>query len=172
MHPEPISSLWSQESLVQWKEKIEHYQQQVRHNQQPQQASLFDLAPVHCDSDSIDPFTLKLQPSQFYRLAERSDQVCLYFVIDNALPILLYVGETKQSPKKRWGGTHDCKQYIAEYIELHRRYKLNVAVCTAFWWNTPADRKARQKLERELIVKWRSPFNKENWEIWGQPFKK
>ncbi|HEY9695362.1 MAG TPA: GIY-YIG nuclease family protein [Oculatellaceae cyanobacterium] len=161
----------SQDSLQQWKERVFQYQQQVRHNPPPQQASLFDLAAVHCESDSIDPFSLKLQPSQFYRMSEQGDAVCIYFVIDNALPILLYVGETKRTPKQRWI-THDCQNYIAQYIELHRRYQLDVAVCTAFWWHTPADRKARQKLERELILKWRSPFNKENWELWGQPFKK
>jgi len=31
-------------------------------------------------------------------------------------------------------------------------------------------RKARQQLERALILKWRSPFNKENWQMWGQLF--
>jgi hypothetical protein len=169
--PRADKLVMSQDSLQQWKERVFQYQQQVRHNPPPQQASLFDLAAVHCESDSIDPFSLKLQPSQFYRMSEQGDAVCIYFVIDNALPILLYVGETKRTPKQRWI-THDCQNYIAQYIELHRRYQLDVAVCTAFWWHTPADRKARQKLERELILKWRSPFNKENWELWGQPFKK
>jgi hypothetical protein len=34
------------------------------------------------------------------------------------------------------------------------------------------DRTARLKLERELILRWQSPFNKENWQKWGQPFGK
>ncbi|WP_199315661.1 hypothetical protein [Aerosakkonema funiforme] len=55
---------------------------------------------------------------------------------------------------------------------MHRRYELPVEVATAFWWDTPPDRNARQKLERELILKWRSPFNNENWELWCQPFGK
>jgi len=28
----------------------------------------------------------------------------------------------------------------------------------------------RQQLEKSLIAKWRSPFNKENWNFWGTPF--
>jgi hypothetical protein len=113
--PRADKLVMNQDALQQWKKRVFQYQQQVRHNQQPQQASLFDLATVHCDLDNIDPFTLKLQPSQFYRLPEQSNQVCIYFVIDNALPILLYVGETKQSPKQRWDETHNCKQYISQY---------------------------------------------------------
>jgi hypothetical protein len=35
---------------------------------------------------------------------------------------------------------------------------------------TPADRKARLDLELSLISRWKPPFNKENWERWGQPF--
>ena len=169
--PRSEKLMMSQEILTQWKERIFSHQQQVRGYQSPQQTSLFDLERAHCDPDSVDPFTLKLQPSEFYRMPEQGDSVCIYFVIDNAVPLLLYIGETKRTPKQRWI-THDCQQYILSYIELHRRYNLSVQVATAFWWDTPADRKARQKLERELILKWRSPFNKENWEVWGQPFKK
>lgn len=44
------------------------------------------------------------------------------------------------------------------------------AVNAAFWWDAPIDRRTRQELELNLILKWRSPFNKENWERWGQPF--
>ncbi|MHC5748952.1 MAG: hypothetical protein ACYTXT_45400 [Nostoc sp.] len=44
------------------------------------------------------------------------------------------------------------------------------AVNAAFWWDAPVDRRTRQELELNLILKWRSPFNKENWERWGQPF--
>ncbi|WP_334952755.1 hypothetical protein [Nostoc sp.] len=47
---------------------------------------------------------------------------------------------------------------------------MKTAVNIAFWWDTPTDRRARQELELNLILKWRSPFNKENWERWGQPF--
>ncbi|MDJ0747683.1 MAG: hypothetical protein QNJ32_30710, partial [Xenococcaceae cyanobacterium MO_167.B27] len=49
---------------------------------------------------------------------------------------------------------------------------LEVRVCSAFWYDTPAERKSRLKLESELINRWQSPFNKENWQRWGQPFGK
>ncbi|MEG3959501.1 hypothetical protein [Microcoleus sp. herbarium2] len=62
--------------------------------------------------------------------------------------------------------------YIAKYIELHRRYFLDVSVAIAFWYGAPAKRKQRLQLESELIYKWRSPFNKECWQWWGQRFGK
>lgn len=102
-------------------------------------------------SDLINPFELKLHPSQFYRNKKIGDTDCIYFIIDNTLPLLLYVGETKQTPKARWNGTHDCKNYIKSYIELHLRYKLEVRVCSAFWFDTPSGRTNRLKLESELI---------------------
>lgn len=158
------------EQLTDWKTQIFNHQQQVLKENQPQQTTLFDLAPVHCDPDCINPFSLQVHNSQFYRGQETGDRICIYFVIDQTLPILLYVGETKQSPKERWTGTHDCRRYIENYIGLHRQYQLEIQINTAFWWETPADRKARQSLELQLIKKWRSPFNKENWKRWGKPF--
>ncbi|MBN3921704.1 MAG: GIY-YIG nuclease family protein, partial [Nostoc sp. NMS4] len=71
---------------------------------------------------------------------------------------------------KRWQGIHACKDYIASYQDVHYRYGLQTAVNAAFWWDAPVDRRTRQELELSLILKWRSPFNKENWERWGQPF--
>ena len=101
------------------------------------------------------------------------------------------MGETKQTPMKRWNSTHDCKDYIKGYIELHRKYKLEVRVCSVcpqalevairglranafrtFWYDTPSDRTGRLRLERELILRWQSPFNKENWSKYGKPFGK
>jgi hypothetical protein len=76
-----------------------------------------------------------------------------------------------QTPKQRWTA-HDCQSYTLKYIELHRRYEMEVKVAAAFWWDTPSARKARQKLERELILRWRSPFNQENWDKFAQPFGK
>ena len=69
-------------------------------------------------------------------------------------------------------GTHDCRNYIVNYIELHRKHKLEVRVCSAFWYDTPSDRQSRLKLERELILRWKSPFNQENWSKYGKPFGK
>ena len=116
-----------------------------------QQTSLFDAPQPHCNSDLINLFELTLHNSQFYRNKEMGYEICIYFIIDNTLPLLLYVGETKQTPKARWNGTHDCKDYIRGYTELHRKYRLEVRVCSAFWFDTPAERKSRLNLESELI---------------------
>lgn len=169
---EQPKNLMSKDALLKWKSRIFNHQQQTLQTKPLQQTSLFDAPQNLCESDSINPFELKLHSSLFYRLKEIGDAVCIYFIIDNALPLLLYVGETKQTPKKRWIGTHDCRDYIANYIELHRKYKLDVQVCSAFWYDTPSDRTQRLKLESELINRWQSPFNKENWQRWGQPFGK
>ena len=164
--------LMSQDALIKWKSKIFDCQQKALTLQSPQQLGLFDTAPTHCDVDTINPFELKLHSSQFYRMPETGDEVCIYFIIDNTLPLILYIGETQNTPKARWNGTHDAKDYVSNYIELHRKYKLEVRVCSAFWYDTPADRKARLKLESELIHRFYSPFNKESWQRWGQPFGK
>ncbi|BBD62996.1 hypothetical protein NIES2109_58460 (plasmid) [Nostoc sp. HK-01] len=153
------------EALAGWKSRILTHQQQVRQNQPPQQTSLFDLSPNHCDLDAIDPLTLQLVPMSFYRKpADGFGDACLYFILDSAVGLVLYVGETCRS-NKRWKGIHDCKDYIASYQDLHSRYGLQTAVNAAFWWDTPVERRARQQLELKLILKWRSPFNKENWEL-------
>ncbi|MEG3920639.1 hypothetical protein QUA07_16115 [Microcoleus sp. T3_A4] len=160
----------SSERLHSWKQRIlEH--QQFAASEQPQQGTLFELAPSACDSNSIDPFILELHNLSFCEKPDWGDRTCLYFVIDNALPLLLYVGETERTPKQRWI-SHDCHSYIANYIELHRRYSLNVSVAIAFWYGAPINRKQRLQLESELIYKWKSPFNKECWQWWGQPFGK
>ncbi len=169
---QPDQPLMSEETLLKWKSRIFQYQQKTLKTEQPQQTSLFDAPKSHCDTNLISPFELKLHSSQFYRQRERGQPNCIYFIIDNTLPLLLYVGETKQTSKQRWNGVHDCKDYVTNYIELHRKYELEVRVCSAFWYDTPSDRKSRLKLESELINRWQSPFNKENWQRWGQPFGK
>jgi hypothetical protein len=164
------------DALMQWKSRIFNYQKQARKNQPPQQETLFelaglDIAPAHVDPNTIDPFGLILQPISFWRKPTfDKGQACLYFVIDTAhSPLLLYTGESCHSDH-RWKGTHDAKRYIDKYIALHRQHQLSPAVSIAFWFDAPINRKARQQLERALILKWRSPFNKENWQMWGQPF--
>jgi hypothetical protein len=159
-------------ALVQWKSQINSYQQQAKASHPVKQATLFDLTKTHCEPDSIDPFSLRLSPMSFYRLpADSPGDACIYFVIDSAAHLLLYVGETCRS-NKRWKGTHDCKRYIEKYQQLHYQHQLERAVNLAFWWDAPIQVLLRQQLEQALIVKWRSPFNKENWERWGQPFGK
>ncbi len=53
------------EQLTDWKIQIFTHQQQVLKESQPQQTTLFDLAPVHCDPDLINPFSLQVHNSQF-----------------------------------------------------------------------------------------------------------
>ncbi|MBN3908287.1 MAG: GIY-YIG nuclease family protein [Nostoc sp. NMS1] len=162
--------LMSLEALLKWKSQIFEYQHYVRENKPSQQTALFDLTPKHCDPDQIDPLLLRLVPMSFYRMpVDSPGSTCLYFIIDSAASVILYVGETCHS-NKRWQGIHACKNYIASYQDLHYHYGLKTAVNAAFWWDAPVDRRTRQELELNLILKWRSPFNKENWERWGQPF--
>ncbi|NEO33200.1 MAG: GIY-YIG nuclease family protein [Symploca sp. SIO3C6] len=166
------SLVMSQDALERWKSQIFNYQQQVRKSEPPKQTALFELAPNHCEADSIDPFSLRIETLEFWRMpADSPGEACLYFVIDNTLPLLLYIGETCKS-NKRWKGVHDCKQYLGNYHDLHYKYGRKKAVSIAFWWDAPTQTKARQELEKELILKWRSPFNKECWSYWGQPFGK
>ncbi|MEP0859729.1 GIY-YIG nuclease family protein [Trichocoleus sp. DQ-U1] len=157
-------------ALMKWKAQIAAHQQRARESQPEKQVALFDLAPVHCDPDGIDPFRLNLKPMSFHRVpADSPGEACIYFVLDNATQMVLYIGETCRS-NKRWKGVHDCKRYIEKYQDLHYRYGLKTAVNMAFWWDAPAKVKPRQQLEQALIQNWKPPFNKENWERWGQPF--
>lgn len=161
--------------LADWQQRVHQFQRQVQGDGPPSQGSLFDLAASAPETSpdpvfAIDPFTLSPRNAEFWR--EQFDDVgnaALYFVVDHALPILLYVGETVKA-NQRWKGTHDCKRYILNYVSAHRRHDRTVAVNIGFWPHAPADRKARQALESALIRRWRSPFNKENWRFWGTPF--
>jgi hypothetical protein len=42
------------EQLTDWKTQIFNHQQRILAEQSPQQISLFDLAPVHCDPNEIN----------------------------------------------------------------------------------------------------------------------
>jgi hypothetical protein len=167
-----------EDALLRWKFRIFDYQKQARESQTAPQEALFDLAglgiaPPHVEPDSIDPFVLIPQSMSFWRQPNfDKGQACLYFVTDRANPLLLlYTGESCQSDQ-RWKGTHDAKRYIDKYIALHRQHGLSPSVNISFWYDAPVGRKARQQLELALILKWRSPFNKECWKWWGQPFGK
>ena len=158
------------DALGHWKSRIFDYQKHVIESQPAKQTTLFDLKPTHCNPDSINPFSLRLNTMHFWRMpADSPGQPCIYFVIDQTLPILLYVGESCKS-NQRWKGVHDCKRYVEKYHDLHYKHGLERALGIAFWFDTPADRTARLNLELSLIKRWRTPFNKENWQMWGQPF--
>ena len=166
----PDGLVMDTDALVRWKEQIAGYQKRARERKPAEQITLFDLAPVHCDPDAINPFSLRLYPTLFYRLpADSPGEACIYFVLDNASQLVLYIGETACS-NKRWKGTHDCKRYIENYQDLHNRHGLKTAVNITFWWDAPSETRPRQQLEQALIQKWKSPLNKENWERWGQLF--
>jgi hypothetical protein len=170
---QPTQSLeMSSEALLSWKQRIFQYQQQIKVSLPIQQGSLFDLCSTSelVDPDSIQPFSLPQQNTAFWRWKVYDEGVAaLYFVIDHELPILLYVGETVKS-NQRWKGEHDCKRYLMNYVMAHRAHDLPVSVNISFWFHAPTKTRSRQRLESSLIYKWRSPFNKENWEFWGTPF--
>ncbi|QYO62574.1 GIY-YIG nuclease family protein [Leptolyngbya sp. 7M] len=168
----------SRSALSAWKQRIFEYQQQVKQQLPMQQGSLFDWSdqltsnpePDVTDPDSLDPFGLPQQNTEFWRWkAEDAGVAALYFVIDYEWPILLYVGETVKS-NQRWKGEHDCKRYLLNYRQSHYQYQLQSMLGIAFWSQAPVQTRPRQKLESALIHKWRSPFNKENWQFWGTPF--
>ena len=166
----PPDLVMSKSFLEQWKKRIYSYQQREK-NSQGQQTDLINENTNISELECFDPFSVKTHTDQFYDLPDYSlSESCLYFILDTHYSLLLYVGETKRSPGQRWIN-HDCKSYIQRYIELHRQYDLPVLIRSAFWWSVPESRKLRQQLEKELILKWRSPFNKESWQWWGQPFK-
>lgn len=155
----------SKSVLKDWKQKIFNYQTTLTPQQQ---VSLFES--IATDPHAIDPFKLPQQNTQFWRQkAEDEGVAALYFVIDYELPIILYIGETIKS-NQRWKGEHDCKRYLLNYRQAHYDYQLPSSLGIAFWSNAPVKTRDRQKLELALIQRWRSPFNKENWTIWGTPF--
>jgi hypothetical protein len=160
--------------LQNWKQSIAKYQHSITTTIPSQQVDLFEMPQHHCNLDQIHPFNLPVQSVEFYRLPSNDKgDACIYFVIDlratDQLPALLYIGETCHS-QQRWKGVHDCKRYLANYREQNQAHHLVTQLVMAFWWHTPTDAKSRQKLERNLIDRWRSPFNKENWHFWGNPF--
>jgi hypothetical protein len=175
--PNTDSFTISQSALEDWKQRIFQYQQQVQISPPAQQGTLFDLIPAdqhptHCatDATAIDPFNLPQQNTEFWRWkADDQGVSALYFVIDYALPILLYVGETVKS-NQRWKGEHGCKRYLLNYRQAHYQHQLPSMLGIAFWADAPAATRPRQRLESALIYRWRSPFNKENWDFWGTPF--
>lgn len=162
--------LMDEKTLNHWKSRVIIHQQQVRTSKSVQQNTLFQIPLSHIDPDIIDPFELPVSALSFYRLpTDTGGQACLYFILDRQSDLLLYIGETCKS-NQRWKGVHGCKGYIENYLDLHYRYQLETAVNIAFWWDAPTQTRSRQKLELALIQKWKSPFNKENWRLWGQPF--
>ena len=157
-----------------WKQRIIRFQTKLQASQPAQQGSLFDGDSASlCLTDSIAPFSLRRQNTEFWRW--QFDDVgvaAMYFVIDYGLentPLLLYIGETVKS-NQRWKGVHDCKRYLTNYRQSHFENGLDSELGIAFWPHAPVERQLRQTLESDLIYRWRSPFNKQNWRFWNTPF--
>lgn len=166
----PIQQM-SVTALQDWKARIFRYQTQINESAPTQQGTLFDLTPASADPTSINPFSLKQQNTEFWRDTFDDEGIAaLYFVIDQELPLLLYVGETSQS-NQRWKGVHDCKDYLRNYVAAHRIHNLPVRVTISFWRKAPAEYHSRQQLEQALIQKWKPPFNRESRKHWGAPFR-
>ncbi|MFB6274644.1 MAG: hypothetical protein ABEI32_00655 [Halothece sp.] len=165
----------SHDQLIQWKQRIFNHQKDIPYQIPTQQNSLFETERIST-ADKINPFVLELHNWRFYRMPWiNTKSCCLYFIVDLAWSLVLYIGETKRSAHERWGRNgynHDCDSYIKSYIQLHRDYKLDVRVAASFYYDVPLETRERKKIESELIHKWRSPFNRENWKWWGQPFQK
>ncbi|MGA1411561.1 MAG: GIY-YIG nuclease family protein [Prochlorotrichaceae cyanobacterium] len=161
-------------TLQTWKKRVYNFQRQVRSEPPPQQQTLFapeiSYTQNSIDPDRLDPFQLPRQNINFWRWkVSDSGEAALYFVIDYHLPLLLYVGETVKS-NQRWKGEHDCKRYLSQYRQAHYDHQQDTQLGIAFLRGAPSHYKARQRLELSLIQRWRSPFNKENWTLWGTPF--
>lgn len=165
----PAGSAMAVAELQSWKQRVAQFQAAVKSGPTIAQGSLFGLGEPS-PTETLDPFGLPPQNAEFWRgQFQESGVPALYFVVDHDADLLLYVGETVKS-NQRWKGVHDCKRYILSYIEAHRSHELTVAVNIGFWPFAKRDRQARQALEQELIQRWRSPFNKENWATWNTPF--
>lgn len=174
LHDSSTDYVMGSQSLQLWKQAIANYQSSISTMIPAIQGSLFDLPSSHCDPHAINPFNLKAQPAEFYRLYhDDTGDACVYFVIDQGhssqSSVILYIGETCRS-YQRWKGVHDCKRYLLNYRELHITHDLPTQIVMTFWWDAPLATRPRQQLERILIEKWRSPFNKENWSFWRTPF--
>jgi hypothetical protein len=157
-------------ALKDWKQKIAEFQAQVHQQQVPAQISLWESEGTSLTA-RIDPFQLDFQNFFFFHwpIDRNPSEACLYFVVDTATELLLYIGETCQV-NKRWAGYHDCKRYILNYQSAHFQHQIRATINIGFWWDTPKEERPRQRIEKDLIKMWRSPFNKENWSFWGTPF--
>ncbi|WP_199192320.1 hypothetical protein [Chlorogloea sp. CCALA 695] len=97
----PESLSMDADALAEWKIKISAHQQRAKENQ-PVKGTLFNVTKAHFDLDKIDPFKLRPCPMFFYRLpADSPGEACIYFVVDSAAGLVLYIGETCGS-NKRW----------------------------------------------------------------------
>ncbi|MBH8575372.1 hypothetical protein I8752_20620 [Nostocaceae cyanobacterium CENA369] len=81
--------------LLESKSRIFEFQQDEKENNLiRRQTKLFDITSLPCecqlDPDTINPLTLPLQPLNFATEVNQFDNACIYFILDKALPLILY----------------------------------------------------------------------------------
>ncbi|MEN9207289.1 MAG: GIY-YIG nuclease family protein [Gloeomargarita sp. GMQP_bins_120] len=162
-YPTGLPPDWSPSQLHAWKQAIIQHQQAQAVTVQ---GDFWNSLPL------VNPFTLGTESDRFFRFPQRFRQgdPCIYFVLDQAAPLVLYIGETVNS-RRRWQGHHDCKVYLRHYLDVHRRLGIPTRIHWAFYWEVPRATRPRQRLEQALIRHWLPPFNKESWSRWGAPWR-
>ena len=162
------------DQLQRWQAQVASHQQAARRGGTSRQGELFAVARDSPLPYGIDPFQLLPQPLNFWRWPDPPNRGSAhYFVIDDAphLPhsLLLYVGETVQAAH-RWRGNHDCKRYLASYLQVLQAVDVATALSVRFWCDAPSQQGARRAQETRLIQYWQPPFNKEMQSRWQAPF--
>ena len=162
------------DQLRDWQARVAGHQQAARLGDGGRQGELFATTQDSLLPYGIDPFRLLPQPLNFWRWPEPPNQgAAHYFVVDDAphLPhsLLLYLGETGEAAQ-RWKGSHDCKAYLASYLQALQTVELVSAVSVRFWCDAPSQRIARRAQETRLIQYWQPPFNREMQGRWRTPF--
>lgn len=178
--PAPWMEL-SSEQLITWQRRVVELQKDVAQGSRETQGNQLSLlaeptarsAGGH-QATTCDPLELTPQSLDFWRWPRAPQRgAAIYFVIDRPPHLdghlLLYVGETGRADQ-RWRGEHDCKTYLAAYTEAIHRAALASRLSIRFWCDVPAAVEPRRRLERELIQRWRPPFNKETRDRWATPF--
>ncbi|MCJ8279394.1 MAG: GIY-YIG nuclease family protein [Rivularia sp. ALOHA_DT_140] len=121
--------LMDAKALKKWKKQISIHQQQVRTKEPVVQVALFEVSSPHVDPDTIDPFELEPCSLSFYRVpADSPGQACIYFVIDMAADLLLYVGETCKSNHRWKGEQRDFVKTSAIVKPIHRNKEIKTTL--------------------------------------------
>lgn len=167
--------------LLESKSRIFEFQQDEKENNLiRRQTKLFDITSLPCecqlDPDTINPLTLPLQPLNFATEVNQFDNACIYFILDKALPLILYIGQSKNCCKRlrtlnySSSGAHHRKKQIESYQQLNQNYGFSSSIYIARW-DLPIllEEKYRLELEKSLILKWYPLFNQQNQEsiLWS-----
>ncbi len=144
------------------------------------QTKLFDITSLPCecqlDPDTINPLSLPIKPLNFYTESNQFDNACIYFILDKVLPLILYIGQSKNCCRRLRTlnysslAAHHRKKQIDYYKNLNHENGISTSIFIARW-NLPIliKDKYRLELEKSLILKWNPLFNKQNLEskLWS-----